>query len=1024
MSFSKQPHIPNKKQILTYFILLTMVTNTWITFTSATEVDLPNLIIKKVIADSTVIEGEEYQLTITIENDGTKDIPSTTTIDVVLYIDDDITPTIIDTSIHGLLIDEEKTINLTWTATRKNQDTRDLIVWVDDPTIEGNIIESNENDNTWYKQIEVIERETDLKLLTLTTDTYLHVNKPATITAKITNLGKNTTQTINTTLFIDGHYYTHATKIGLKKGQNYTFTFTWIPTSFGQHIINVTIDPHNTISEQFENNNYKQIKVFVDIAQLEWWNASWHYRMFYSVDSIGIATVNINFTEHLEELQLNNPTFETNTITLVEYAPYGQIQTVISDYLFNESTNYNPQTNAEGNLSWNVTDKTSYYCVYFDVEQNPGQRISTPQATNLTGPAVDNIVGGSALAWWPSFLEPTETFAEPNTNLTISIFTNSYTETVTAGIYLEDNHQETKTLQTTDNLTWATSYTFTDQGNWTIHINAIDAAGYTPETITHSLFIGYVDLIVHQIIFNSDLPQQDIYYEGLPINISAKILCLNTTVEQATVNLLINDDVNATKTNLILQQDTINIISFEHIFDNKGTYTISIEVDPNDEINESNEDNNIRSKNITIAGIPDLGIVNITCPSSPVEQGDPVIIKATIKNYGNENAEDYQVNLYLDQNNKNEMRYLNQDIKNTTKISVNKDKTKTINLTWASASYGQNEFEGEWIVGVKIMTNLSRPDLNHLNNQKACFDPKIVVLPAETEKPTILLIERTREIEIGQPMQLDAEIYDESGIDKVTITIVNPKNKNYTNNMTYKGNNLYSYKFTATTEIGVYSFTVTATDKSENHNTHTAGGTFIVITDSTPPTIDYLGAKPTSQLPGKQVNITCIAYDTSPINRADITIIHPDETHITQPMQLKNGKYIYQTQFEKTGKYSYYVTIKDSENNIEKSSQKTFWITTDKDDIDSDGIPNWWEERYGLNPYNPNDAKLDNDDDGYTNKQEFKSGSNPNDASSKPTDQITSETIGYLIISVILFIVILTLAIIGLRRLKHGTISK
>ena len=46
-------------------------------------------------------------------------------------------------------------------------------------------------------------------------------------------------------------------------------------------------------------------------------------------------------------------------------------------------------------------------------------------------------------------------------------------------------------------------------------------------------------------------------------------------------------------------------------------------------------------------------------------------------------------------------------------------------------------------------------------------------------------------------------------------------------------------------------------------------------------------------------------------------------------------------------------------------------------DSDGDGIPDWWEVAYGLNP-NFNDSAADADGDGLSNLEEFNSGSNPN----------------------------------------------
>jgi len=55
-----------------------------------------------------------------------------------------------------------------------------------------------------------------------------------------------------------------------------------------------------------------------------------------------------------------------------------------------------------------------------------------------------------------------------------------------------------------------------------------------------------------------------------------------------------------------------------------------------------------------------------------------------------------------------------------------------------------------------------------------------------------------------------------------------------------------------------------------------------------------------------------------------------------------------------------------------------------KRDSDGDGMPDLWEERYSLNPMNPDDAHLDSDGDGFTNVEEFLAGTDPRDPSSMP----------------------------------------
>ena len=48
-------------------------------------------------------------------------------------------------------------------------------------------------------------------------------------------------------------------------------------------------------------------------------------------------------------------------------------------------------------------------------------------------------------------------------------------------------------------------------------------------------------------------------------------------------------------------------------------------------------------------------------------------------------------------------------------------------------------------------------------------------------------------------------------------------------------------------------------------------------------------------------------------------------------------------------------------------------------DSDEDGLPNLWEDRYGLNPNDASDAVIDTDNDGHTNLEELLAGTKPND---------------------------------------------
>lgn len=64
-------------------------------------------------------------------------------------------------------------------------------------------------------------------------------------------------------------------------------------------------------------------------------------------------------------------------------------------------------------------------------------------------------------------------------------------------------------------------------------------------------------------------------------------------------------------------------------------------------------------------------------------------------------------------------------------------------------------------------------------------------------------------------------------------------------------------------------------------------------------------------------------------------------------------------------------------------------------DDDNDGIPNAWEIKYGLDPFDPTDAEKDNDGDGYSSLAEYKAGTDPTDlkSHSAAVEQLVLESI-------------------------------
>ena len=60
-------------------------------------------------------------------------------------------------------------------------------------------------------------------------------------------------------------------------------------------------------------------------------------------------------------------------------------------------------------------------------------------------------------------------------------------------------------------------------------------------------------------------------------------------------------------------------------------------------------------------------------------------------------------------------------------------------------------------------------------------------------------------------------------------------------------------------------------------------------------------------------------------------------------------------------------------------------ISPDEVDTDGDGVPDKFEREYGMNPLDANDALVDSNNDNFTNKEEFQSGTKPNKAEDYPS---------------------------------------
>ncbi len=940
------------------------------------------------------VEGDTVRITVAITNIGGRNVSVGETITVSMSLDDEQTPAVSLPDNLGLRMNGARVENLSWNATLGQTQLRILHVTITC------VSDENTNNNIMIGQIRIKERTTDLLFVTTPTiGGTAQLGKPVTIAAIVKNIGRNITQDINVSLFIDRTLkQSHVRTGGLVKGELYELSFSWTPKTFGVHCVNLSIDPKKVISEHRKSNNYYENATSV----IPWWNTSWHYRRVFNVTGNGNLSFLVNFTSILQSLKIFNKTFENSTISIVQYYANGTISLVKRTW-FNESSSFNNRTKALGTLAWNVAEP-SLYAVYFDVKENPGTRSRrTPEILNITQSSSAQATLVATQGWWSEFVHPWNIYYPLNTQpFQFKVNTTAQGKALTARFLCDNNFMFSRQLSTSDNLTWnGTTETLSKRGNWTVNVSGCDYAGYNTTKLITNFYVGSPDLSLTAL----SVPVKG--YIGYNITITANIRAFNTTVQNVDVSLHINGIINNTLNDLTILKDVNRTIQFSWRPPNKGKYNVSVRID----FTDSNPNNNKKWKNVNIEGVPDLDILNISVTPTPVDEGSPVMIITRITNIGDGNATDYEVVLFCEQNEDNHTMYFT-DEKNSTTVSIEKNKTNYVNLSWEATTYGKNSFHGEWAVGIKILVSPTTPDKNSDNNNQVL----------ERKPPVISNLNYPHTIEQGQAVLITALVTDDSGIDSVKISIRTPNKTLVKGNMTADANNQYTYQYMSTL-LGSYAFWINATDQSPSHNKTSATGTFEITDDRTPPTISFYGEYPSIQLNNNEVEIRCVTTDFSGVKSVEVTIRFPDnllETH-TMNNVSHDSKYIYIKSYGIIGKYVYFITVEDNKGNKKTTDDKTFWITNDLNDTDNDGMPDGWEERYGFNPYDPIDASQDSDNDSVTNLQEYKDDTNPAKKLSSPSEFFArlKENWVYLVASIIVFVMIVLLARYGIWRRKQ-----
>jgi hypothetical protein len=604
----------------------------------------------------------------------------------------------------------------------------------------------------------------------------------------------------------------------------------------------------------------------------------------------------------------------------------------------------------------------------------------------------------------------------------LTVLTDAVAEKVTAKISLDTNesHNYIINLENINNfILWRNnSFYFDIEGNWTINITCEDTAGYLFNITEISYFVGKPDLEIVDIIFSTDnnATSPEIYVNDT-VFISSNIKSYNASIHNVNVTLSIYDIENEQVVHIenisgiTIYKGEINLINFSWPSKLAGYFNVSIYVDIDDLINESDETNNDRTEKIAVKNWPYLEIKSISFSSGSIIEFEDVKFEVVITNNGLWDAEDYEVRLYIEPISQGIMMY--QTKRDSTIFSVEANSTATVNLYWDSAK------SGEYFVGAKIITTDTKKNLENINHILQSV-VNLKVKGVEKNDPVIsnVIIDPYVQ-EQGGLVTVKAKVTDDTGLDYVKIKITNPSDITSTFDMA-RTINFDEFIFTTadTLDVGIYKIEIITVDLTIHENNASVSDNFEIIPDQTDPAVSYFTADPNIQLIGESVEIICFTTDSMGIHYVDLTIHYPvGTTYLFSMDHESEDRYVYENIYNQSGEYVYHIKVSDNVGRVTNTENKTFWITKDLDDIDSDGMPNSWEEKYNLNPKNPTDADEDLDGDGYTNLKEYEIGTNPEkEIFLENVAYRLEDNIIYLTGSILAFIIIMILALIGKRR--------
>lgn len=812
------------------------------------------------------------------------------------------------------------------------------------------ICEENEQNNEKIILVHVRETKPDLFVSEVEGfEKNLTDGKNVEIKIHIENSGHTVEKTFNVEITAGMSKKTIPVKESIGPEDTVVLPVNITPRGFDSQKFVIKIDSENVVEESNESNNIWARNVTI-YRYLPWYSKDLHYRLPLKTDGDGIAEFSINIENLLSRLGLTGCTFDNNSVRLIEY-DYSGVENDSVIYC------YNIDENGMLNLKWLAEE--GYYMMYFDVVENGNKnRIN---CADIEDNATVNVKEIFSVETWNIEISGLENHSAIARNSTYSLIvrSNAEIENVRMDVYRDGSFVKNISFDSSDSMNFTGSYTFSKDGNYTLNIVSTDKAGYE---VSESLEIAVreADIVLSEV----SLPES--IYRGTPAAATVKIdtnvvirnltICMKLVYEDGMVSFF-----NVTKTLKSYHEE------FPVSFSAKESGNVSMEVRAYlpENVPDKDPENNVFMVSMFVLEPPDIKVMGVSA-SHNLSEERPAVVYALIKNSENESVE-ARVLLYIA---KGSLDWSPSKVVYSKLMNLPPHSVVNVSLIW------ENPKGGRWMFGVEART-VGVNDGNIMDNRKV----GVMEIKTGDETPPVIedLSVDTGKGEVGYPVRVFANISDENGISDAKVCLIYPDGHTGLYPMILINNSWYS-EIDNLTVPGYYMLYIEATDGSYLSNVNRSNIIkFDISEDYTPPLIQSVFTIPCEkQLIDEPVTIGCIIRDNVAVREVNITIVKPNGEIINGKMdRYENDLFMINRSFSGIGKYSFFIGAEDVNGNRNISGIHTIWITKNLNDTDSDGIPDWWEKMYGLNPKNPDDVTGDMDGDGFTEIKEYMDGLNP-----------------------------------------------